>query len=153
MEPPLQIVPRLEQLMALAGTAGFCSCQLFLQWCICEQSACSRWGCALHMAPPGCTWASCYPAKAATATITPCLQKKEAMICSQLKAAVAEGHTRAAKPAVNRPTVIEVTKVQQIPIRYKGAAAEGTAPGAKDLSVVINCDSKLYDDTMAKCYR
>ena len=95
----------------------------------------------------------CYPAKAATAALTECLQKKEAMICSLLKAAVAEGQSRAAKPAGGRPSVIEVTKMHQIPVRYKAGAADGAAPGAKDLSVVINRDSKLYDDTMAKCYK
>ena len=101
------------------------------------------------MAPPGCTTALSCPAKAATAACNACLQKKEAMICSLLKAAVVEGQLRAAKPADDRPCVIEVTKMHQIPVRYKA----GAVPGAKDLSVVINCDSKLYDDTMAKCYR
>ena len=95
----------------------------------------------------------CYPTKAATAAYTACLQKKEAMICSLLKAAVAEGQLKAAKPADVRPCVIEVTKMHQIPVRCKAGAAVGAVPGAKDLSVVINCDSKLYDDTMAKCYK
>ena len=75
------------------------------------------------------------------------------MVCSLLKAAVAEGQLRAAKPADDRPTVIEVSRTQQTPVRYKGSAAGGAAPGAKDLSVLINCDSKLYNDTLAKCYR
>ena len=75
------------------------------------------------------------------------------MICSLLKAAVAEGAVRAAKPTDGRPSVIEVPKMQQVPVRYRGCAAEGAPLGAKDLSVVINCDSKLYDETMARCYR
>ena len=81
-----------------------------------------------------------------------CRRSLKAMICSLLKAAVAEGQSRAAKPAGGRPSVIEVTKMHQIPVRYK-AGAEGAAPGAKDLSVVINRDSKLYDDIMTKCYK